>query len=60
MILDSYKHEREQFSYYMNNLPELEAKLEAGEEKAREEAGEILAIVRKNLALDKSTISSLG
>ncbi|MBI0398508.1 tryptophan--tRNA ligase [Cyclobacterium marinum] len=49
LILDSYKHEREQFSYYMNNLPELEAKLEAGEEKAREEAGEILAIVRKKL-----------
>ncbi|WP_339922056.1 tryptophan--tRNA ligase [uncultured Cyclobacterium sp.] len=49
LILDTYKNEREQFNYYMNNLPDLESKLKAGEEKAREEANQLLATLRKKL-----------
>ncbi|EPR67325.1 tryptophan--tRNA ligase [Cyclobacterium qasimii] len=49
LILDTYKNEREQFNYYMNNLPDLESKLMAGEEKAREEADQLLATLRKRL-----------
>jgi tryptophanyl-tRNA synthetase len=49
LILDSYQEERIQYDYYMNNLPELETKLMAGEEKARDIANDLLAVVRKRL-----------
>ena len=50
LILTKYAKERELFNYYMNNLPELDAKLNEGAEKTRKIAAETL----------KRVISSLG
>ncbi|KYG75014.1 tryptophan--tRNA ligase [Roseivirga ehrenbergii] len=47
LILEKYAKEREIFNYYMNNLDELNKKLEAGEEKARVVAREVLARAKK-------------
>ena len=33
LILENFKTEREKFEYYMNNLSELDAKLQEGAEK---------------------------
>ena len=33
LILENFKTEREKFNYYMDNLPELDAKLQEGAEK---------------------------
>jgi tryptophanyl-tRNA synthetase len=44
-----FAKEREIFSYYMNNLPELDKKLNEGEEKARAIAQTVLDKVRKKL-----------
>lgn len=49
LILEKYKTEREKFSYYMNNIPELEAKLQEGAEKTRPIAKKTLDRVRKSL-----------
>lgn len=49
LILEKYKTEREKFSYYMNNIPELEAKLQEGAEKTRRIAKKTLDRVRKSL-----------
>ena len=49
LILDQFYQEREIFNYYMQNLPELNKKLEAGEEKARNIAQGIMAKVRGKL-----------
>lgn len=51
LILNRFAKERELFSYYMNNLPELEAKLQQGAEKTRLVAAETLSRVRKNLGV---------
>ena len=40
LILERFKTEREKFDYYMNNLSELDAKLEEGAEKTRKIAAE--------------------
>lgn len=47
LIVGKYADAREKFDYYMNNLPELHKKLEAGEAKARSVATPILNKVRK-------------
>lgn len=46
-ILEKYAAAREQFDYYMNNLPDLHKKLEEGEAKARAIATPVLDRVRK-------------
>jgi tryptophanyl-tRNA synthetase len=49
LIIRKFKKERELFNHYMNNLPELNKKLEQGEAKARVIAHEVLGRVRKKL-----------
>jgi tryptophanyl-tRNA synthetase len=49
LIVEKFKKEREAFSFYMGNLPELEKKLEQGEAKARVIAREVLGRVRGKL-----------
>lgn len=49
LILEKFKTEREKFDYYMQNLEELDQKLNQGAEKARKVAQETLARVRKSL-----------
>jgi len=49
LILEKFKKEREAFNFYMNNLNELERKLEQGEAKARKIAFEVLDRVRKKV-----------
>lgn len=51
LILTKYAKERELFNYYMNNLPELDAKLNEGAEKTRKIAGETLKRVRASLGM---------
>lgn len=47
LILNKYSKERATYDYYMNNLGELNKKLEAGEAKARLVAREVLARAKK-------------
>lgn len=49
LILESYKTQREEFTYLMNNVGDLEKKLEQGEAKARVIAAGVLDRVRKKL-----------
>ena len=49
LIVEKYAEERKLFTFYMENLPELHARLEQGEEKAREIAREVLGRVREKL-----------
>ena len=51
LILETYKKEREIFDYYMNNLPELEKKLQGGAEKTRVVAQKTLERVRESLGV---------
>ena len=49
--LETYAKEREIFAYYMDNLPELEKKLQEGAEKTKKVAQETLQRVRKSLGM---------
>lgn len=49
LIIEKYSKQREVFTYYMNNLEELENKLVAGEAKARIIARDVLARTRTKL-----------
>lgn len=49
LILEKFKSQRESFNFYMNNLPELDKKLEEGEAKARVIARDVLSRVRGKL-----------
>ena len=51
LILETYQKERETFSYYMNNLPVLEEKLQEGAEKTRAVARKTLDKVRESLGM---------
>jgi tryptophanyl-tRNA synthetase len=51
LILENFKTEREKFDYYMNNIPELEAKLQEGATKTRKIAAETLKRTRKSLGM---------
>ena len=51
LILERFKTEREKFDYYMNNLSELDAKLEEGAEKTRKIAAETLKRTRASLGM---------
>jgi tryptophanyl-tRNA synthetase len=46
LILRRFAPEREQFDFYMNNLPELDAKLAVGARRAQEYGAAVLAKVR--------------
>lgn len=51
LILNKFSRERELFDYYMNNLPELDAKLLEGAEKTRKIAAATLKRVRESLGI---------
>ena len=51
LILTKFAKERELFSYYMNNLPELDEKLQQGADKTRKVASETLKRVRGSLGM---------
>lgn len=51
LILETYAKKREIFAYYMDNLPELEKKLQEGAEKTKKVAQETLQRVRKSLGM---------
>lgn len=46
LIIEKYAEERDSYNYYMTHLDELNAKLEAGEQKARKVALEVLERVK--------------
>ena len=48
-IISKYSKERELFNYYMNNLPELDKKLQEGADKAKAIAAPVLQRVRQKL-----------
>jgi tryptophanyl-tRNA synthetase len=49
LIANKFQKEREAYNYYMENLPQLEKRLEAGEAKARQIASEVIQRVRTKL-----------
>lgn len=49
LLLKKYASQREKYTYFMDNLPEIDAALEKGAEKAREVADMILERVREKL-----------
>lgn len=49
LILQKFAQQREAFNYFMNNIPELEKKLQQGEKRASEIARSVLAKVRLKL-----------
>lgn len=51
LILERFSKERELFSYYLNNLDELEAKLQEGAAKTKVIAKETIARVRESLGV---------
>ena len=51
LILTRFAKERELFTYYMNNLPELEEKLNEGAVKTKAIAAQTLSRVRKSLGI---------
>lgn len=52
LILEKFKTEREKYNYYMNNLPEVDALLQQGAEKARVIANGVLKRVREKLGFE--------
>ena len=51
LILTRFEKERELFNYYMNNLPELENKLQEGAQKTRKIAQNTILRARKSLGV---------
>ncbi|WP_121666019.1 tryptophan--tRNA ligase [Mesonia aquimarina] len=49
LLVEKYSEQRKKYTYYMNNLDELDAALEKGAEKARQTANAVLERVRKKL-----------
>lgn len=47
LICEKFSKEREQYNYYMENLNELDSRLQIGADKARKVAGEVLNRVRE-------------
>ncbi len=52
LIVETFKAEREQYTYYMNNLPEIDKALQIGAKKAQIVANEVLKRVRKKLGFE--------
>lgn len=59
LIKARFRQERELFDYYMNNLPELDQKLNEGAGKAREIASGVLGRVRERFGLKKYVANSV-
>ena len=57
LILEKYKVEREKYNYYMQNIEELESKLQQGAAKAKIVAKEVLQNVRIRLGYINSTLN---
>ena len=53
LVLRRFATEREQFNFYMNNLPELDAKLAQGAARAQEYGAGVLAKVRAKVGYGK-------
>jgi tryptophanyl-tRNA synthetase len=53
LITEKFKNEREKYSYYMNNLPEIDRALFQGAAKARVIANGVLDKVREKLGFEK-------
>ena len=51
-IVEKFKAEREKYNYYMNNLPEVDALLKVGAEKAALVANGVLGRVREKLGFE--------
>jgi tryptophanyl-tRNA synthetase len=51
LIVRKFARERELFNYYMNNLPEIDARLKTGADKARAIGAKTLNRVREKLGL---------
>ncbi|RED95625.1 tryptophan--tRNA ligase [Marinoscillum furvescens] len=49
LIVEKFKEPREKFDYYINNLPELEEKLQKGEKRATEIAASVLDRVKTKI-----------
>lgn len=49
LIVDRFSEMREQYDFYINNIPELEKKLQAGEQRAAVIANEVLKRVRAKI-----------
>ncbi|MFD0761589.1 tryptophan--tRNA ligase [Lutibacter aestuarii] len=49
LLIDKYSTERERYTYYMNNLEEIDKALAIGAEKARKVAAKVLKRVRKKI-----------
>ena len=49
LLIDKYSTERERYTYYMNNLEEIDKALAIGAEKARKIAAKVLKRVRKKI-----------
>jgi tryptophanyl-tRNA synthetase len=52
LILEKFENERKVYSYYMENLPEIEKALQSGAEKARAVANGVLKRVRTKLGFE--------
>jgi tryptophanyl-tRNA synthetase len=52
LICETFKTEREKYNYYINNLPEVDALLKKGAEKASAVANGVLARVREKLGFE--------
>jgi tryptophanyl-tRNA synthetase len=52
LICETFKTEREKYNYYINNLPEVDALLKKGAEKAAVVANEVLNRVREKLGFE--------
>jgi tryptophanyl-tRNA synthetase len=52
LIINKFKTEREKYSYYMNNLPEIDSALQKGAIKARIVANGVLGRVREKLGFE--------
>jgi tryptophanyl-tRNA synthetase len=55
LIAEKFKTEREKYSYYMNNIPEIDRALFQGAEKARAIANEVLVRVREKLGFENAS-----
>ena len=52
LICETFKTEREKYNYYINNLPEVDALLKIGANKATTVANGVLSRVREKLGFE--------
>lgn len=52
LIQEKFKSERERYDYYMNNIDQLEAELQKGEQKAAQIAAEVLEKVKEKIGFN--------